>query len=275
VATSSCGGADGPRRMERRQPVTSECVHSRFHPRLWIRHADWKDEFATITCGTLLGLPLPSHCAEPEPGLPMQCMPNGGSCVNDTARIQPSVRCRTSDQCLDPRFPVCSLGQCIAPCERDADCSAPYDRCLRGRCAIAVVGAFCDSDADCGGTFDRCIYDLAPDGPVCTTRCRTDADCPFLASHCVTRGAERFCAPDRATSGAICRALVAAGRAIACDAGEACPGGARCYRAGDLALCLSPPAPEGCAGEDEILRHDAQGNTLIHVAAPRRLAART
>jgi hypothetical protein len=223
------------------------------------------------------GLPLPSRCEEAIEGLPPQCVPERGSCVNDLSRVARTSRaCRASDECTDPAFPWCSLGLCVAPCASDGECSAPYGRCLLGRCTTALPGAPCASDADCGGTYDRCVGGLTAGERVCTTACESDADCPFLASHCVElEPGRRFCAPDRATSAAICRALVEAGRAIACDADGRCPAGRRCFREGVLAVCMERPTAEGCSEPAEVVRSDADGHPMCvptldhrdHVAA--------
>lgn len=119
-----------------------------------------------------------------------------------------------------------------------------------GTCVDVAIGTPCASAADCRGVYDRCEDGLDARGAICTSACESDADCPFLASHCTSPPPSRggsargsFCAPDRAASLDTCRALIDAGRATACDASGGCPTGSTCQGSGALRVCM--PAPSG------------------------------
>ncbi len=144
---------------------------------------------------------------------------------------------------------------CGHPCESDLDCAglAIESTCVEvfagmplqcqpiaGTCRVVEPGAACTTDAQCGGTFDRCVV---TDGlsPRCTTSCRSDADCPLGMRRCAEVEGESVCVVDRTDPTARCEALLAADRAVACEADRSCPSGTTCHGTGALALCLGAP----------------------------------
>lgn len=65
-----------------------------------------------------------------------------------------------------------------------------------GSCLESMPGASCSDAAPCTGTYDLC-HSFFHEAPVCTARCRVDADCPMGMRSCEPSAEGDVCAPDR------------------------------------------------------------------------------
>ncbi len=165
---------------------------------------------------------------------------------------------------------------CGRPCERDEDCAdLPVEaRCeleveglprvcrpTAATCVVSEPGSACP-DGRCEGQFDRCL-DLEGLGPVCTTDCVNDSDCPMGMRRCRDTAEGRVCVPDESDPPARCAAIEGAS---ACTADADCSGGARCFGAGALRRCLSPPSGGACA--EGTVRWDAPDGPVCVPSLP-------
>ena len=182
--------------------------------------------------------------------------------------------CRRDSDCADGALCLVLDGGergCGVPCATDGDCAAlgaaatcaeelagaPLQcRPTSGSCVESAPGSAC-AGTTCTGRFDQCFtFDVA--GPVCTSECRVDADCPFGLRRCRPRDdaapdGARVCVPDAREAGLSCEALVAAGRATLCGTGGTCPAGSDCYGEGALRVCLTAPSGVGTCAPGTVL----------------------
>lgn len=88
-----------------------------------------------------------------------------------------------------------------------------------GTCIESAPASTCSDTASCSGTYDACIhFDGGALG--CSARCNTDADCPIGMRHCLARGADTFCEPDRRYDPSTCGSSASGGPSPICACGS-------------------------------------------------------
>ncbi len=181
------------------------------------------------------------HCLETAAG--RRC---GETCVSECPPLQ---RCGQAPGSVDLAY-VCldRFARLCMPCKENKDCQAAGmsgARCLSAGAAGAYCGTDCSVGEPCGNGF-ACI-DAVDVGGV-------------SAAQCVPEGATDTIAA-LATCSCSVNAVELAAETTCVKAGTdggACPGAARCLKAGDLAACAAkPPQPEICNGVDD----DCNGKT--------------
>lgn len=131
----------------------------------------------------------------------MQCVPKSGSCAPGSGACKTDVDCPFQFICnpeygacvkgcledtacgqstTDPK--VCSLGHCVPPCTKDADCAplSPEAKCVESHCKIpggCLSSLECQPEQHCAMATHKCV-----------PGCEIDSDCQDAALSCGAGG---------------------------------------------------------------------------------------